>query len=190
MEKGGQYTRISHLLSNGRISEAAEAIENAKNELPLPVYLECVGNLHFYRREFQRAIGKYEEAMRVDHEYHAARHHYLIGVQEERGGNYVEAFKHFQSAIEAEPQFVDAYVELGGLLVKVGDHEGALTSYSDALRLEPSDLRHYWNRVQVLKRLDETDKARYGTMYREALGAFHIAKTKLPGIGEVANWNW
>jgi tetratricopeptide (TPR) repeat protein len=133
MVKNDEYVRITGLLSAGQIQEGAEAIERAKSALPLPVLLECVGNLYFYKRELQQAISKYEEAMRADPDYDSARYHYLIAVQKEREGDLVEAFKRYQSAIEIEPTFVDAYVELGGLLIKVDDLDGALTCYTDAL---------------------------------------------------------
>jgi tetratricopeptide (TPR) repeat protein len=188
MVKSDEYARITGLLSSGHIQEGAEAIERAKSALPMPELLECVGNLHFYRRELQLALNKYEEAMGADANYDVARYHYLIGAQKEREGNLVDAFKRYQSAIEIEPSFVDAYVELGGLLVKVEDFEGAFTCYTDALKLDPTDLRNYSNRVQVLELLSNADSIKYGEEYRVALTEFERAKARLPAIDKPANW--
>ena len=188
MVKNDEYANITGLLSTGRIQEGAEAIERAKSTLPLPVLLECMGNLHFYKRELQQALNKYEEAMRADANYDAARYHYLIAVQKEREGDLVEAFKRYQSAIEIEPTFVDAYVELGGLLVKVEDFEGALTCYTDALKLDPTDLKNFSNRVQVLQSLSNANPARYSEEYRVAVNNFEDAKTRLPVIDNPASW--
>jgi tetratricopeptide (TPR) repeat protein len=188
MLKNDEYARITGLLSAGQIQEGTEAIERAKSTLPLPVFLECMGNLHFYKREIQQALNKYEEAMRADADYDAARYHYLIAVQKEREGDFVEAFKRYQSAIEIEPTFVDAYVELGGLLVKVEDFEGALTCYTDALKLDPKDLKNFANKVEVLRSLSNTNPARYAEQYRAALSEFENAKARLPAIDKFASW--
>jgi tetratricopeptide (TPR) repeat protein len=188
MIKNNEYIKITDLLSAGQIREGAEAIERAKNSLPLPVLLECVGNLHFYKRELQHALNKYEEAMRAVAGYDSARYHYLIAVQKEREGDFVEAFKRYQSAIEIEPTFVDAYVELGGLLVKVEDFEGALTCYTDALKLDPKDLKNFSNKVEVLRSLSNANPAQYAEQYRAAVGEFEDAKARLPAIGNSASW--
>ena len=188
MVKTDEYVKITGLLSAGQIQEGAEAIECAKCTLSLPVLLECVGNLHFYKRELQQAINKYEEAMRADAGYDSARYHYLIAVQKEREGDLVEAFKRYQSAIAIEPTFVDAYVELGGLLVKVEDLEGALTCYTDALKLDPKDLKNFANNVEVLRSLSNANPDRYAEQYRAALSDFEDAKARLPATDESANW--
>lgn len=188
VDKGEPYTRITRLLSDGQIREGAEALANETASLPRPVLLECVGNLHFYKREFPEALSKYEEAMNSDVEYDVARYHYLIGVQHERQGDYVEAFKRYQAAIEIEPIFIDSYVELGGLLVKVGDYEGALTCYTDALKLDRTDLRNFSNRVHVLQLLCSRDSAQYSDEYLAALSDLEIARERLPRVGESASW--
>jgi tetratricopeptide (TPR) repeat protein len=188
MVKNDEYLKITDLLSAGQIQEGAEAIERAKNSLPLPALLECMGNLHFYKREFQQAINKYEEAMRADAEYDSARYHYLTAVQKEREGDLAEAFKRYQSAIEIEPTFVDAYVELGGLLVKVEDFEGALTCYTDALKLDPKDLRNFSNKVEVLRSLSNANPAQYAEQYQAALSGFENAKARLPAIDKTTIW--
>jgi tetratricopeptide (TPR) repeat protein len=99
--------------------------------------------------------------MRVDADYDSARNHYVIALQKEREGDLVEAFKRYQSAIEIEPTFVDAYVELGGLLVKVEDLDSALTCYTDALKLDPKDPKNFSNKVEVLRSLSSASPARY-----------------------------
>lgn len=188
MVKNVEYVKITDMLSSGQIEDGAAAIECARSTLPSPVFLECVGNLHFYKREFQQAINKYEEAMRADADYDSARYHYLIAVQKEREGDLVEAFNRYQSAIAIEPTFVDAYVELGGLLVKVEDIEGALTCYTDALKLNPKDLLNFANKVEVLRALYNANPVQYAEQYRVALSDFEDAKTRLPAIHESANW--
>lgn len=186
--KGRHYRRITDLLVKGQFCQAIAVIEGARQILPLPVYLECQGNIHFYQRDFQQAITKYEEAMQVDAEHDVARYHYLIGIRKERNGKFAEAFDRYEAAIAIEPTFVDTYVELGGLLAKVNDLEGALKCYTDALELDSGDLRIFSNRADVLKCLCGFDSMRYAEEYRDALIAFETAKRVLPPIDEGSVW--
>ncbi|OWQ43757.1 hypothetical protein CDL60_28520 [Roseateles noduli] len=135
---------------------------------PLPrfIELECIGTLHFYKRELQQAVQNYESAISEQSEYGIARYQYLVGTQEERQGDLVAAFKRYQAAIEMEPTFVDSYVELGGLLVKVGDFEGAAHCYRDAVRLDPGDMSAHENLRLVLSKLTEDSPDQFSNELR------------------------
>jgi tetratricopeptide (TPR) repeat protein len=154
---------VTEYFSQGKFPEGIRLLEEHEKNLPAHVRLECWGNLNFYRRELQEAIHAYESAIALEPDYVIARYQYLVGVQLERAKDFTGAFKRYQAAIGAEPTFVDAYVELGGLLVKVGDFEGALQCYRDAVRLDPSDPANHHNLKAVLGRLAEKDPNRYGT---------------------------
>lgn len=158
-----------------RFDEGVRILQEQGSSLPEAVRLECSGNLHFYRREMQAAIRCYEAAIKKAPDHAIARYQYLVGTQEERQQNFVEAFKRYQNAIDAEPTFIDPYVELGGLLVKVGDFEGALQCYRDSVRLEPLDLANHHNLKAVLGRLVQLDSGRY----QEELSAAEAAYQKI-----------
>ncbi len=129
--------------------------------MPEAVRLECRGNLHFHRRELQLAVDLYEAAIRADPGRRIARYQYLVGTQAELAGKFRDAFLRYQDAIEVEPLFLDAYVEMGGLLPKVGDLVGAVRAYRDAVRLAPRDAVNHRNLVAVLKKLAEADPEEY-----------------------------
>jgi len=116
--RSDEYVRITHLLSAGQIQEGAEAIKCAKNTSALPVFLSAWGICTFYKRELQQAINKYEEAMHADADYDSARYHILIAVQKEREGDLGRSIGSATNQRLRSSTFVDAYVELGGLLVK------------------------------------------------------------------------
>jgi tetratricopeptide (TPR) repeat protein len=61
---------------------------------------------------------------------------------------------------------VDAFVELGGSLVKIEDLEGALTCYTYALKLDPKDLENFANKAEVLLSLSNANPGRYAEQYR------------------------
>jgi len=158
-------------LSRHQMEEGQRLFAEYSDHLPEAIRLECLGSIHFYRRELQEAVRCYEAAILLAPEKIIARYQYLVGTQEERSGNFVEAFKRYQAAIEAEPTFVDPYVELGGLLVKVDDLEGAAQCYRDAVRIDPSDTANHFNLKVVLGRLSLIDPTRY----KSELAAVEVA---------------
>lgn len=186
--KGTTYERVTNLFVNGLYDEGLDLLEKHRRELARPVVAECLGNLCFYKRELQRAVDHYEEAMNADPNYDVARYHYLIGIQDERQGDLEAAFDRYQAAIEIEPTFVDSYIELGGLLTKVDDLEGALRCYTDSLALDENDLRVYANRMNVLKALAGRDSSQYGEELNHAVAAYAEAKTRLPAIPDSTVW--
>ncbi|NCE85624.1 lipopolysaccharide assembly protein LapB [Pseudomonas sp. Q1] len=159
-------------LSNDKIEDGECYFESVSNLLSEYLRLECLGDICFYRREIDKAIKYYESSTRLAPERAIARYLYIAGVKNERLGNFVDAFKYYQAAIETEPSFVDSYVELGGLLVKIGDFEGALKCYEDALEIKPRDLISYENLILVLTRLYEGDNERYKVEFRAAKSAY------------------
>lgn len=155
------FESITASFSRGKFEEGDRLLAVNACALPESIRLECRGNRHFYRRELQDAVRCYEAAIRLTPTKVVPRYQYLVGVQEEREGHVVEAFKRYQAAIDAESTFVDPYVELGGLLVKVEDFDGAAQCYRDAIRIEPNNAANYLNLKAVLARLALTNPGRY-----------------------------
>ncbi len=180
MRKSNDYLRITGLLIAGAKEEAQSLIESLRCTMNELEYQECLGNIHFYSEEYQQAIPFYEAAIQSPGEYDCARYHYLIGIQAEQAGKLSDAFQRYQAAIEIEPEFVDAYIELGGLLCKVEDFEGALQCYNDAIVVDPSDASIRHNLVEVLSKLAEKDSARYSELLRNARVEFGAMKMKVP----------
>lgn len=166
---------ITEHFAHNRFEQGDALLAVYASSLPEHIRLECLGNRHFYKRELQEAVRCYETAIGLVPEQLISRYQYLVGVQEEREGNAVAAFKRYQAAIEAEPSFVDSYVELGGLLVKVEDFEGAAQCYRDAVRLEPSDIANHYNLKTVLGQLAQKDPARFNEELARAEAAYEKA---------------
>ncbi|MBX9622365.1 MAG: tetratricopeptide repeat protein [Gemmataceae bacterium] len=179
MIKSDLYAKITALLASGARNEAELLIGTNRAALSEPEYKECLGNLHFYAKNYQKATMLYEAAMESWPEYDCARYHYLLGVQAEQAGQLSNAFERYQAAIGIEPGFVDAYIELGGLLCKVGDFEGAFQCYTDAIGIDPADLAIRHNLLQVLSQLAQKDPATYSQPLKDAQAAYDAAKGSL-----------
>ncbi len=168
MSKSNLYEKITALQTSGATNEAASLLSTRRSQLSEPEYKECLGNQHFYAKEYQQATPLYEEAMESSPEYDCARYHYLLGAQAELAGKLTDAFDRFQAAIDIEPSFVDSYIELGGLLCKVEDFEGAYQCYSDAIKVDPADPGIRQNLIVVLTQLDKKDPAKYSQLLKDA----------------------
>jgi tetratricopeptide (TPR) repeat protein len=179
---------ITSRLSIGQVDEGIRLFEENSHLLPELVRLECLGNLHFYQREFAEAVNCYKAANELSPDYPIARAHYLSGVQQERLGNFVAAFNQYQAAIEVDPTFVDSYTELGGLLVKAEDFEGAAQCYRDAVRLQPMDVSSHHNLVFVIERLSQSDPNRYGAELETTKAEY--AKIAMTGQTISADRKW
>jgi len=78
-----------------------------------------------------------------------------------------EACQAYRAALELEPEFADAHVNLGRLLHEVGDVYAALVHYKAALSLRPGDATAAFNVGVALEDLGATVDAI--TAYRRAL---------------------
>lgn len=179
MPRSDTWKSIVVLQKAGKIAEAKTAIEQSRRDLSPAELAECLGNDFFSKRQFQEAAIHYEQSIALEPEHVIARYQYLVGIQEHKEQNYVEAFKRFVSAIESEPEFVDSYVELGAMLMVVGDAKGALKCFEDALALEPLELGNHYNIVGALKELSKTDMETYGAKLQQAVQTYESAKKQL-----------
>lgn len=152
--------------------------------LPDYIKLESLGNRYFYGGNLQDAVRCYEEAITLSPDHPVSRYQYLVGTQEEKSKNLVDAFKRYQMAIEIDPKFIDPYIELGGLLVKVEDFSGAVQCYRDAFKLDSADEKNAYNLKSVLEKLvrDGADE------YQEELS--WVSKVNLFSTSPSENHKW
>lgn len=83
---------------------------------------------------------------------------------------------------------MDAYTELGGLLMKVKDFEGAAQCFTGALRVEADHLGNYQNVVAVYQQLAQRDRAKYGQLLRSAEEQYADAKRRLSSLPAGHSW--
>ena len=62
---------------------------------------------------------------------------YLIGCEQESLQLYADAIESFKEAIAVNPEYSDAYVNLGNVYYKVGRYAEAADSYREAIRIKP-----------------------------------------------------
>jgi len=96
-----------------------------------------------------------------------SRQHYSLGVILARNGNLDDAIKHYRTALNFKPDYVEAYYNLGNALARKGDAEAAIYNYRKALQLDSDFFKAYYNIARVLSQQGKTGEAIH--YYQKAL---------------------
>ncbi len=88
------------------------------------VYLLEEGNMFLQDKLFEKALEKYQAALKINPDAVAYRN---VGLAQESLSNYVEAIKNYRTAVAVNPYFQMAYLDLYRVLSKQGDYLGALS---------------------------------------------------------------
>ena len=71
---------------------------------------------------------------------------FYIGLTSYKEGKHEEAIKHYDQAIDINPQFAEAYNNRGITKDLLGRHEEAIADYDQAIRINPQFAEAYYNR--------------------------------------------
>jgi protein O-mannosyl-transferase len=92
--------------------------------------------------------------------------HYNLGNLYSRQDNLVEAVRHYEAALSAEPNYAEAHNNLGGVLLRLRRFDEAVAHYSAAVRVKPEFL-YYFNLGNAL--VDAGKPAEAVANYQQAL---------------------
>ena len=95
-----------------------------------------------------------------------AKLHYNKGIDYYQLGQLEESVKCFKEAIELDPNYIDAYYNLGSLLEYMKQYEAALAVFKQIILRKPDDYEAVYKAVSLSKKIGEFDKAR---MYLELI---------------------
>lgn len=95
-----------------------------------------------------------------------AKLHYNKGIDYYRLGQLEESVKCFKEAIELDPNYIDAYYNLGSILEYLKQDEAALTVFKQIILRKPDDYEAVYKAANLSKKIGEYDKAR---MYLELI---------------------
>ena len=76
------------------------------------------------------------------------------------GGRYQEAVEHLSSAVQYEPDYVEARLRLGELLRQTGRPEAALTQYAHVIAIDPRAAEAQYGYAMALVQLERYEEAR------------------------------
>ena len=115
-----------------------------------------------------------------------ANAHYLAGNAFWRDGSLDEAIKEFQTAIEINPDYNDALVQLGYILLENDQAEAARKSFQQALQIDPEQADVYFEIGEIYLADEQLDKA--ASMYRQTLRIAPDSVGAYKRLGQIASW--
>ncbi len=117
------------------------------------------------KRDYDRAIADYTEALRLNPQYHFA--YYNRGIAWRNKGDADRAIADYSEALRLNPKYADAYNNRGIAWASKRDYERAIADYGEALRLNPKDAKALNNRGYAWASKGDYERAM--TDYNEAL---------------------
>ncbi len=81
------------------------------------------------------------------------------GIMAAKSGNYYQAIKIYNKALEIDPNIALAYLSRGVSKMKLEDYSGAMTDFNKAIEINPRYAQAYLNRANLKVIMDEYSKA-------------------------------
>jgi tetratricopeptide (TPR) repeat protein len=129
------------LLKSGRIEEAIPHFRTAAALDPSdPNSIMNIGTYEQFHGRLSAAVEDYAEAARIARNPKTkARAYNNLGYAYKDSGDLADAKASFQHAVEADPEFVGAWISLGLMAQRLGDLSSAISAYQHALDVHASD---------------------------------------------------
>ena len=86
--------------------------------------------------------------------YKTASHYFLLGIEQHKLGNYIEAIKHYSSAIAADPKSVGSFNNRGIANASISQYEAAISDFNNCIALEPKHPDAHSNRALAKSKLN------------------------------------
>ncbi|MEQ9064260.1 MAG: tetratricopeptide repeat protein [Vicingaceae bacterium] len=123
--------------------------ENVSSRLKLSEY-------YFYARRLQEAMDMANEALRID--VYNDEAYFLKGLIHQNSGDTALAISSYQTCVEQNPDYFEAYFQLG-ILSAFQKNRLAIDYYDNAIRIKPRDVQTYYNKGLISQELGEYNLA-------------------------------
>lgn len=162
------YIILSEIYSkNGQMGEVKETLERGLRAHPDNSELHVkLGELYFYVKNNKKSLEQADEAIKYD--IYNAQAYYLKGFNFLEMRDTAKAISSFQTAVEQDPDFIDAYLQLG-LIYSLKNDPLALAYINNVLELDSNHKEALYSYAMY---------AQEHQMYNEAIKAY----TKLAKI--------
>ena len=89
-----------------------------------------------------------------------AKLQYNKGIDYYKIGQYDKSMEAFRRAIDLDPEYIDAYYNLGSILDYLGQDEAALTVFKQIIVRKPTDYESVLKAAELAKKLGQPEKAK------------------------------
>lgn len=124
-----------------------------------PKHLEGLNKLaefNLFLRNYKETIALADRALQVD--VHNAKSYFIKGFAFMEAGDTNKAINSMQTAVEQNPDYYEAYLQLG-LLFSAKKSKLAINYFNNASQLQPSNIEPYYNLGMFYQNLGQYDKA-------------------------------
>jgi tetratricopeptide (TPR) repeat protein len=115
------------------------------------------GTAYFNRRDYDRAIKEFDEAIRLDLNY--ANAFYNRGSAYQSKGDYDRAINDYDEAIRLNPRDAAFFSNRGGAYQVKREFDRAINDYDEAIRLDPKEAAFFSNRATAYRSKGQNDRA-------------------------------
>ena len=115
-----------------------------------------LSELYYLVKQYQEAINYVNKALKIDESQ--ARAYHLKGTIYKESGDTTRAISSFQTAIEQDNRFLDAFYDLG-VLFGARKNPIAVDYYSNALRINPNHQESRYGLAKFYQDMGKTDEA-------------------------------
>lgn len=170
-------TQADFLSKSGKLGASLSILEKAKRlyQDSSSVYVGF-SKLYLIARNNEKSLENADLAIKYD--IYNAEAYYLKGYNFLESGDSIRAISSYQTAIEQDPDFFDAYLELGLIFSEKNDPL-ALEYYKNALLVRPGEKRALYSKGMYEQEHE---------MYNEAMKTYHEAIKANPDFKE-AHYN-
>jgi tetratricopeptide (TPR) repeat protein len=181
-EKGRVEVKVR--MDSGRLNRERAALVSAR-ELSVPdkarrEYQQATKKLS--KRDVDGAVAHLEKAVEIAPQYAAAWNH--LGTIAYQTGRHTDAEKYFRQAVEADPEIYEPVVNLGGVLLNLGNLDEAWKFNVEAVMRRGNDPLAHSQLGMTYLALNKLDLAEKHLIEARRLDASHFSNPQL-GLAEL-----
>ena len=147
--------------------KALEVRRGLNDNIGISIDYRRFGDFYLFKREYNKAMGYYREAIRTNSSNATARDN--LGVLLHDLKRYDEAEEEYREAARVDPDYTNAHYNLGVLLKDLEQYDEAEAEYREAIRIDPDHVKAHNNLGVLLSDLKLFEEAK--EEYREAIRA-------------------
>ena len=145
---------------DGAIRLCDEVINLPEKSIPREIRAAAFGirgNAYKEKRDFDRAISDYDEAIKLNPEYAVAFNNRGIAYKEK--GDLDRAISDYDEAIKLNPEYADAFSNRGNAYREKGDFDRAISDCDKAINFDSTNAAAFNNRGNAYQEKGDLDRA-------------------------------
>jgi len=156
--KASYYLTVANIhFASLNIPKSEEAFKKAisLDNKNIEAYLK-LSELYLYLKKYKESIANANEALKIDK--HLAKAYFIKGYVMAESGDTSRAISNYQTCVEEEPGYYDAFIQLGIIFATKNDPL-ALQYYNAALKLRPNSTEALYDRGLFYQDAGDLEKA-------------------------------